>query len=65
MMESNAKYERQQILSQNGGNRGQKMTAEERRYNRELLKEVIKSKKEGQFENIFERCTNKKVSSYD
>ena len=65
MTESNQKYLQMQQAAQNGGNRGQKMTTEERRYNRELLKEVIKIKKEGQLDDIFERCTSKKVTSYE
>ena len=39
------------------------MTQEELRMNRELLKEVVKVKKQGNFENVFEECVNKKVTS--
>ena len=48
--------------SSNGASRGQKMTKEEVRYNKGLLKEVGKIKKEGQFEGLLERCAEKKVT---
>ena len=48
--------------SSNGASRGHKMSKEESRYNRGLLKEVGKIKKEGQFDGLLERCVDKKVT---
>lgn len=45
------------------GRRGQKMTQEELRINRELLKEVAQIKKRGEFANLFEKCVSNKVTS--
>ena len=41
------------------------MTQEEIRYNKKILLEVSKAKKDGQLENIFEHCTSKTVTKYD
>jgi len=65
MKETDEKHLKLQAASQNGANRGQKMTSEEIKLNKGLLKEVSKIKKEGQFENLFERCTSKKVTKFD
>jgi Asp-tRNA(Asn)/Glu-tRNA(Gln) amidotransferase C subunit len=65
MKESEDKHQKLQAAAQNGATRGQKMTSEEIKFNKGLLKEVSKIKKEGQFENLFERCTSKKVTTFD
>ena len=63
MLEANEKQRRDEALGANGAKRGQKMTKEEQRLNRELLKEVSKIKKEGNFNDLYMQCTNKKVTS--
>lgn len=49
----------------NGASRGEKMTSHEFRLNRELLKEAATLKRLGHFENINERCSSKKITSYE
>ena len=44
-----------------GGRRGEKMTREEVRLNKELLKEVSKIKKQGIFNNLLEEVGNERV----
>ena len=39
-----------------------KMTKDEVRYNKHILKEVGRLKKEGQFEGLFEKCVDNKVT---
>ena len=63
MLEANEKQRRDEALGANGAKRGQKMTKGEQRLNRELLKEVSKIKKEGNFNDLYMQCTNKKVTS--
>ena len=53
MLEANEKQRRDEALGANGAKRGQKMTKEEQRLNRELLKEVSKIKKEGNFNDLY------------
>lgn len=48
-----------------GALRGEKMTAEELRMNKESLKEVSKIKKEGNFNALLEQCASKKVTKFD
>lgn len=48
-----------------GASRGEKMTAEELRMNKESLKEVSKIKKEGNFDALLEQCASKKVTKFD
>ena len=52
-------------LEVNGANRGEKMTKEELRFNKDLLKEVAKIKKQGAFVNINEVCASKKITNFD
>ena len=40
------------------------MTREELRFNKELLKEVSKIKKEGNFNQLIDQCKNKKVTTH-
>ena len=51
--------------SGNGGKRGEKMTKEELRFNKELLKEVSKIKKQGNFNSLLEQCQteNNKITN--
>ena len=61
--EENArKLEAEQI---NGASRGEKMSKEEYKFNKELLREVAKIKKEGHFVNISQRCTSTKITNFD
>ena len=48
----------------NFGKRGEKMTREELRLNKELLKEVSKLKKQGNFESLLQECSeNNKITT--
>ena len=49
----------------NGASRGEKMTKEEIRMNRELLKEAASMKKQGHFANVAERCTSRKITTIE
>ena len=51
--------------SGSGGKRGEKMTKEELRFNKELLKEVSKIKKQGNFNSLLEQCQteNNKITN--
>jgi len=40
------------------------MTREELLINKELLREAAQLKKRGEFEDLFEKCGNKKITSY-
>lgn len=65
--EADAKRAKELSESANGAKRGQKMTAEELRFNKQLLKEVSKIKKEGNFAALLEQCNNSntKVTKMD
>ena len=41
------------------------MTKEEKRYNKEVLKTVSQSKKEGKLSNVFEKCAQKKITNLE
>ena len=62
MKESEENYAKRVAASVNGANRGQKMTAEELRLNKDLLKQVSVIKKEGRFDNLFEKCIDRKIT---
>ena len=62
MKESEENYAKRVAASVNGANRGQKMTAEELRLNKDLLKQVSVIKKEGRFDNLFEKCFDRKIT---
>ena len=61
--EVDAKNKRQEQCA-NGAGRGEKMTKEELRMNREMLMEVSKLKKNGDFNNFFQ-CADKRVTSQE
>ena len=61
LRDAEALYQRRQ-KSSNGASRGMNMTREEVRYNKGILKEVARMKKEGQFEGLFEKCADNKVT---
>ena len=65
MKESEQKIAALKALEINGANRGEKMTKEELRFNKDLLKEVAKIKKQGAFTNINEVCASKKITNFD
>lgn len=65
MLESEQKLATSRAAVINGASRGEKMTKEELRMNKELLKEVASIKKQGLFENVSERCTSRKVTTID
>ena len=65
MREADQKHNLRQEQCANGGGRGEKMTKEELRMNKELLKEVSKLKKQGDFDNKVFQYTNKKVTHND
>lgn len=54
MNESLAKQRKEEAQLMNGGKRGEKMTKEEIRLNKELLKEVSMIKKSGNMEQLLE-----------
>ena len=54
MNESLSKQRKEEAQLMNGGKRGEKMTKEEIRLNKELLKEVSKIKKSGNMEQLLE-----------
>ena len=56
MHETEEKHRLIQEASANGGKRGEKMTKDELRLNKELLKEVSKLKKQGNFDSLVEEC---------
>lgn len=41
------------------------MTREEKMYNREILKTVSMTKKQGELANVFERCASKKITNLE
>ena len=41
------------------------MIREEKMYNREILKTVSQTKKEGKLNNVFEKCAVKKITNID
>ena len=41
------------------------MTKEEKRYNKEVLKTVSQTKKEGKLNNVFEKCASKKITNLE
>ena len=47
MIEAEMQYPKSIEQAKNGANRGQKMTKEEKMYNREILKTVSRTKKDG------------------
>ena len=47
MIEAEVQYQKSIEQAKNGANRGQKMTREEKMYNREILKTVSQTKKDG------------------
>lgn len=61
MLETSEKHRIIQEQCANGGKRGEKMTKEELRLNKELLKEVSKIKKSGNFKNLLDQVQNEKV----
>ena len=61
MHETSEKHRAIQEQCANGGRRGEKMTREEVRLNKELLKEVSKIKKQGNFNNLLEEVGNERV----
>ena len=65
MINAEEQYQKNLEQAKNGGNRGQKMTKEEKRYNKEVLKTVSQSKKEGKLNNVFEKCAQKKITNLD
>lgn len=58
MNEATEKHRIIQEQCANGAMRGEKMTREELRLNKELLKEVGKLKKQGNFNSLLEECLN-------
>ena len=65
MIESEQRLAEMKAAEVNGANRGEKMTKEELRFNKDLLKEVAKIKKQGAFNNIHEVCASKKITNFD
>ena len=65
MINAEEQYQKNLEQAKNGANRGQKMTKEEKRYNKEVLKTVSQSKKEGKLNNVFEKCAQKKITNLE
>ena len=65
MKESEQRMAESKAAEVNGAGRGEKMTKEELRFNKDLLKEVAKIKKQGAFVNIHEVCASKKITNFD
>ena len=65
MINAEEQYQKNLESAKNGANRGQKMTKEEKRYNKEVLKTVSQSKKEGKLSNVFEKCAQKKITNLE
>ena len=61
MHETSEKHRIIQEQCANGGARGEKMTREELRLNKELLKEVSKIKKQGNINDLLEEVGNERV----
>ena len=51
--------------AQNGASRGQKMSLEEIKFNKHILKTVSETKKAGEFVDIFEKCKIVKVTALE
>ena len=65
MLKAEEQYQKKINDAQNGANRGQKMSKEEIKYNREILKTVSQHKKGGLLNNVFEKCASKKVTTLE
>lgn len=65
MLEADVKIKEQAEAQVNGAARGEKMTKDEYKLNKDLLREVAKIKKGGHFVNISERCTSRKITNFD
>lgn len=65
MLEADEKMKKMAAEQVNGAARGEKMTMDEYKLNKDLLREVAKIKKGGHFENISERCTSRKITNFD
>ena len=63
-IESEQKMAELYEASINGANRGQKMSNDEYRMNKKLLRKVAEIKKEGHFADINERSAGMKISEY-
>ena len=62
MQNAEEQYQKKIANASNGANRGQKMSLEEIKYNRHILKTVSEHKKEGLLNNVFEKCASKKIT---
>ena len=65
MLNAEEQYQKKIAAAQNGANRGQKMSKEEIKYNREILKTVSQHKKGGLLNNVFEKTASKKVTTLE
>ena len=63
MKAAEAQYLKNLEEAQNGANRGQKMSPEELKYNKKILKEVRDIKRQGEFKDIFEKTASKKITN--
>ena len=65
LKETEERHKLRQSECANGASRGERMTSEELRFNKGLLREVSKMKKDGNFNDLVQQCTSKKVSKFD
>ena len=65
MRKADELYQQKIEQAANGANRGQKMSKEEIKYNKNILKTVSENKKAGHLTNIFERCAINKITNFE
>ena len=65
MLAAEEQYQKNAESAKNGANRGQKMSLEELRLNKHILKEVRDAKRKGEFTDLYTKCINKKITNVD
>ena len=58
-------YQKKIEAAKNGAARGQKMSLQEIKYNKDVLKTVSEQKKAGMLNNVFEKCVSKKITELE
>lgn len=65
MLAAEEQYKKSIEEAQNGANRGQKMSPEELKMNKHILKEVRDAKRKGEFAELYTKCISKKITNFD
>ena len=63
MLAAEELYQKNLEQAKNGANRGQKMSPEELKFNKHILKEVRDVKRKGEFLDLHEKCSSKKITN--